>query len=224
MRHMLILLAITAICAGCVSQNSTSLPATSLTIAPLTPTPIHAPETDLSTAYPTVLPNHEDSMELPEYLEMPCWHVPISVEDEVPQGWSRYINAKYCFTFTFPSDWTLVASPHFVALSKDAISLVIGFRKDGEKIAIQRTGVGSGEIETIGAIVFLGQEISKEFLVDEGKIQEVLFQYGTEILADDLVFTISGGNYAANYDSSIEDAILIFDKIVMSFHRIPSKR
>lgn len=221
MKHMVFLLTITAVCVGCVPKLSTltgvtpsSAPSTPLVIMPIQPT-----ETALSTKPFTVVPTPEESVELPEFLESPCryfWQ-----DYTTPLGWSRYVNADYCFTFIYPSDWVLVVHRHFAILAKDeTISLLIGFRKSGENVPIQRTGVGAGEIKTVGKIPFLGQEISKDLLVYNGNIPTVLYNYGTEISASDLVFAISGDNFAITLD---DKTIAIFDKIVSSFQRIPEK-
>ena len=219
MRRMLFLLTLTVVCTGCMSQNPTSLPSEPVGI---TSTPIHSAEPALPVESPAMLPTLEEQMVLPEYLEMPCWQVPVSMEYETLEGWSRYINPEYCFTFTYPSDWTLVASRHFIALSKNSIALVIGVRRYGESTVIQRTGVGAGDIENKGTILFFGKEVSKEVLIYEGRIKDMLFQNGTEILADDLAFAISGGDFAENYElAKLEDEeITIFDQIVNSFQRI----
>lgn len=226
MRYALISLVMIAACAGCGVQHSTA------TALPLTPStaalPLNVNGTDMLAESPGVSPTPGGAKELPEYLEIPCWQVPVSRSQlpQVFQGWSRYVNAEYCFTFVYPSDWVLVTSQHFVGLSKGTILLVIGFRRETENIAIQRTGVGAGEIQTDGKIVFLGREVSKEILVYEDRIHEVLYQYGTEVVVGDLVFAISGGNYDVNYDLAVleDETLTTFDKIVESFQRISPKK
>jgi hypothetical protein len=158
-----------------------------------------------------------------DWLEIPCWQIPAPAPyQNIQEGWTRYLNADYCFTLTYPANWTLIASRNAIALTEDTIALVIGFRKTAENIVIQRTGVGAGEIETVGTVQFLGQEVSREVLVYDKKVKAILYNYGTEISINGLVFTISGDDFSPDYDTaSLSDEILaVFDEIVKSIYLI----
>ncbi|WKZ50007.1 MAG: hypothetical protein QY329_11150 [Anaerolineales bacterium] len=224
-KFTLLLTTLLSMIAGCIRSNTPTSPPAPSTAATLRQTPIPETKTDIPTATFAV-PMTEEAGELPEYLEMPCWQFPVPASYETPQGWTRYIHAEYCFTFTYPSDWMLTTSRHFIALSKNTASLIIGFRKPVENVHIQRTGVGAGDITTVGTIVFLGKEISKEHLIYEGKIKEILFNDGVEIPVSDLVFTISGGDYADNYDTAAlsDETLMTIESIVGSFQRVQPRR
>jgi hypothetical protein len=71
------------------------------------------------------------------------------------------------------------------------VHMSIGFKRAGEDIGIQRTGVGAGDIVRRGTVLFLGHPINREVLVAEGKDISVLYNGGSEIQRGDLVFTIN---------------------------------
>jgi len=116
----------------------------------------------------------------------------------------------------------ITVSKNFVAVSLQAdptIALVIGIRKNTEMVPIQRTGVGAGDIVTVGTVIFLGQEITRDILRYENKDKSVLYNYATEIFVGDLVFTISLDDFRTDYDAAslskeIESQA---DKIIESF-------
>jgi hypothetical protein len=123
------------------------------------------------------------------------------------QGWFRYTNETYGFSFIFPPDW--IVSEHginliYVCPSSTitiGIQLTIGVKRIEEDVAIQRTGVGAGDIITTGKIKFLGQEISRDVLRYQGKDKTILYHYGTEINVDGLIFTLSLDDFYPDYDA-----------------------
>ena len=114
-------------------------------------------------------------------------------------GWLQYLNREAGFSFTFPEDWQLREEPNFIHLSQqdgeDSFSISIGYRQASDPTRIQRTGVGAGEVETIGQVRFLDRSINREVLIYESKVKAVLYNMATEIGAGDLFaeryFTIS---------------------------------
>lgn len=103
------------------------------------------------------------------------------------KGWKTYTNAGYGFSVQYPENWTLkeVIDPvatmkgHAIQLVPQAnpkVMLQIGFKRSSEEQQITRTGVGSGDIITRGAVVFLGKEIQRDVLVALGKDMTVLYK------------------------------------------------
>jgi hypothetical protein len=138
------------------------------------------------------------------------------------QGWCKYVNEAYGFSFLVPPDWGLCERyEHFIRLctpSSPTVFLTIGFRRTTEDAEIQRTGLGAGEVVE-GKIGFLGQDISRDTLVYEGKDKSVLYQNATEIEVATLVFTLSLDDTSTDYDSVAlpEDVQSMVDKIVETF-------
>lgn len=82
-----------------------------------------------------------------------------------------------------------------------------------------RTGVGSGDVISMGTANFLGNKISRDVLVYDGKVKAVLYNMATEIQAGDLIFTLSLDDFSQDYESvdispGIQDEI---DQVVGSF-------
>jgi len=232
---MFLLVFMTTLVVGCVSFPPSAVPAirTPTLLPDVTPTPLPVPTVITPTPLPdltsTPLPENEGcaTETFTENEEVLCWSFETYTYPK-KQGWTRYVNAEYCFSFTYPSDWIITVSKNFVVVNPQAeptIALVIGIRKDKEKVTIQRTGVGAGEIITVGTVLFLGQEISKDILRYENKDKRVLdksvlYNYATEFLVGDLVFTISLDDFGTtDYDtfSLPEEIEALADEIVESF-------
>lgn len=113
-------------------------------------------------------------------------------------------------------------SGHAVYLEPHASSLVrlvVGFKRGTEGAQITRTGVGAGEIVRRGSVAFLGQPISRDLLVLNGKDLAILYQGSGEIRRGDLVFSLSldyRGN-ATDRTALTPETETIADKIVASF-------
>jgi inhibitor of cysteine peptidase len=118
------------------------------------------------------------------------------------KGWLEYKDAEHGFSFHYPPEWTVAMDEraqttsyqHLLWLKPPQYPLVqmsIGFKRVGEDIGIQRTGLGAGDIVRRGTVLFLGGPVNREVLVAEGKDMSVLYNGGSEIQRGDLVFTIN---------------------------------
>jgi hypothetical protein len=141
-------------------------------------------------------------------------------------GWYKYTQPKYGFSFYIPPDWTITDEfANHVGVSpvwQPAVELNIGFKNVRESgVVIMRTGVGAGDIVLRGTVRFLGQTLSRDVLVYEGKDKTVLYNQATEIQIDDLVFTLSLDGFNPNLNYGLvalpADIQLTADKIVESF-------
>jgi len=111
---------------------------------------------------------------------------------------------------------------YFEPRSASLIRLVVGFKSATENQQITRTGIGSGDIVQRGSVAFLGQPISRDVLVLDGKDLEILYQCSGEIRRGDLVFMLSldyRGN-ATDKTALTQVTESTADKIVASFELI----
>ncbi len=119
-------------------------------------------------------------------------------------GWERtiYTNKKYGFTITFPENWeisnafTPSLESHFLILSPKSdsdVQLIFGFKRTGEESRIERTGIPAGEVISEGTLEILGQGITRDVLLYEGKTKAVLYNNGMGIEVNGLIFTINLG-------------------------------
>lgn len=199
--------------AACTSNQSTPIPQPTNTFVP-TPQPTN-------TLAPTLTLSHTPTP------------TPISFASNVYKGWLTYTNAKYKFTVRHPSGWIYkeiqgtinTMSGHavyFEPRSTDLIRMVVGFKRATENAQITRTGVGSGDIVPRGSVAFLGQPISRDILVLDGKDLAILYQGSGEIRRGDLVFTLSLDYRAYPTDKTAltQQFESTADKLVASFELI----
>ena len=149
------------------------------------------------------------------------------------EGWQSYTNQEHGFSFRYPLDWTVgedlrsdsTSTGHLLWLkpqSNQNFVLAVGFKREGEAVGIQRTGMGSGELETRGTIGFLGQEVKRVALVCQGKDMGLYYNRAGEIPRGDLVFTLNLDYVWSCTDSSaLTEAVEgMADQIVASFQMI----
>ncbi|MFO7698857.1 MAG: hypothetical protein R6X16_17120 [Anaerolineae bacterium] len=114
-------------------------------------------------------------------------------------GWQSYENAAYGFALRYPEGWTLTEvtergdtmAGHRVDLVDDADPnnrMHLAYRRADEDVQILPTGMSQGEIVERGAIVFLGEALSRQSLVDRAEDSRILYGGGGEIVRDGLVF------------------------------------
>jgi hypothetical protein len=119
--------------------------------------------------------------------------------------WPRYVSTVYGFSFAYPPEWKVSElSTNFIQISSSDtpdIKLTIGVRWADEDARIQRTGVPEGDIVTVGKIIFLGQEISKDVLKYQSKDKKILYANGIEIRIGDRVFTLGLDDFSRDYDA-----------------------
>lgn len=101
-----------------------------------------------------------------------------------------YCNPDYGFSFSYPSDWQIEERPHFVQLHNGDLALSIGFKRVSENVNIVRTGVAAGDLLAMGAVPFLGRELSRDVLVYRGQEKAVLYAGAGEVEIGDLIFSL----------------------------------
>jgi len=153
-----------------------------------------------------------------------------------PQGyedWLAFTNAAYGFSLRYPPDWTLEENQnpastlhgHALTLKPQQAPLVVmhvSFKRFDEDLLITRTGLGSGELVTRGAVSFLGQEIVRQVLVDAQKDMTVLYGSGGEIPRGELVFALGLDYTGLHTDVTALSADIqaVADMIVASFELV----
>jgi hypothetical protein len=213
---------IASLLAGCQA-----LPAETLTPpSPSTPlgktlTPLAQFDPTSTTPQPTLTPTQtatQTTTSTPEAV------LSTDTSPGVYQGWQRYTNQKYGFSLAFPPDWEsdLGMKEHFLRLnpqSDPTVQLFVGFKRTVEDTRIQRTGVPAGDLFPEGTVIILGQEISRDILIYEGKAKAVLYNRAIEIKVDGLVFTLSVDGVNEPYETlEISDEVqMMADLIVESF-------
>lgn len=141
---------------------------------------------------------------------------------ETHQGWNQYNNSTYSFSFSISDGWVLVEGPNYLCAMQSSEStqiLIIGFKRAGEGVTIQRSEVGPGDISKRGSIRLFGQEISRDVQVYQGKDKAVLYNNAQEVQSKDLVFTFSLYDFFPDYGSAELKPTLqgLVDQIVESF-------
>lgn len=208
-----------------VLESESQVPTiTPTTTSSLMQTPEAAINTLESKPLPTVSPTATyDLFYLPNCVQDSKEGLPIETSPGEYQGWYRYTNEVFGIRFNFPSDWIIrEVESNFLYVCPSSVlgvQLSVGVRHIEEDIAIQRTGVGAGDIFTTGEVNFLGEEISRDVLIYDGKHKTILYNYGTEIRVDELVFTLSLDDFRLDYEGvELSDTIQeITDAIVESF-------
>lgn len=123
------------------------------------------------------------------------------------EGWETFTNEEYGFSFRYPSDWTLEENPgggdgtvmgKSVLLSKDTLTLFIGFKRITEDVFIGWTGLPAGDIDPRAMVPFMGTELESSLLIYEGKVKVIL--YGDAEVGD-LMFAIRLDDFNADYDA-----------------------
>jgi hypothetical protein len=118
-------------------------------------------------------------------------------------GWQKYENAVYGFSFYYPPDWIVTptvnlhtdqVNPNSIAVQPPIGTAIlhVSFRSVIEAIQIAPTGMGSGELIERGAIIFIGETVTRSVLVAQGS--DVSVNYvgpGMELTRAGLVFVIS---------------------------------
>lgn len=85
-----------------------------------------------------------------------------------------YVNEDYGFAFRIPATWTLEeAGEQMVMLTHDGLRLAIAFQAPGSNPP-QLGGLPAGELETVGTMAFMGEEIDQQAVVYKGKVKVLL--------------------------------------------------
>ncbi len=159
-------------------------------------------------------------------LDQPSCAVSIEQMPGGYEGWIDYAHAKYGFSFRYPPDWTLeepqdpvhTMKDHLIWLKSSQAVLAIGFKHLDEDVLITRTGVGAGDLVTRGTVIFLGEPVSRDVLVLEGRDMAVLYNSAGETQRNDLVFTLSLDYVGESSATTLQkDVQAVADMIVTSF-------
>jgi hypothetical protein len=128
------------------------------------------------------------------------------------EGLQTYINHEYGFALNYLSTWTVAAvndvdfvgpGSRSVQLSQGSVTLIIGYRRAGETVAMGGSGAPGGEFEIRGTVHVAGQDVDRHVIVYEGKDKVVMYgQPGLPSLsAGGLEFALRMDDFAqVNYE------------------------
>ncbi|MCJ7624262.1 MAG: NBR1-Ig-like domain-containing protein [Anaerolineaceae bacterium] len=150
--------------------------------------------------------------DVPEPTETPTTHPPEALAVDTPEptvestpddypGWEQYTNEIYGFSFRYPSTWMVEdisyenpvgGTVNMVQLSQDTLTLFIEYGFSYELIGSGGTGIGAGEIQSLGEATFFDQTVATSALVYQGKTKTIFFNApGRIIPVSDLVYVLS---------------------------------
>lgn len=122
----------------------------------------------------------------------------------IDDTWTTYANARYGFSFQYPSDWILneitgsvnTMSGHAVHLlhpTDPTVRLIIAFKRADEDQRIAPTGMGDGELLSRGKVSLLGQPVERIARVALEKDMAVYYGWplGSLPTGGDLVFWLA---------------------------------
>ncbi len=187
---VMLLLMLIAICAACATVPATPI---ALTAPAVIPTPIVS-ATPTATLAPTATPV-PTATSAPTPTSLP----PLVIDDT----WATYTNAKYGFSFRYPSDWKLkeITGPdntmsghavHLLHPTDPAVKMIIAFKHVDEDQRIAPTGMGDGELVSRGSVSLLGQPVERIARVALEKDLAVYYGWPRAAVAGaDLVFWLA---------------------------------
>jgi hypothetical protein len=122
------------------------------------------------------------------------------------------VNDAYGFALNYPAGWTVeeVNDVDFVGpgsrsvqLDQGTVTLVIGYRRAGEAVALSGSGAPGGAFEVRGTTQLLGQDVERYAIVYEGKDTVVMYgEPGSGPLAlGGLEFSARLNDFNPDYDS-----------------------
>lgn len=98
---------------------------------------------------------------------------------------TSYSNSEYGFGFDYLSNWNIQEESHFVQLTRGTLTLIIGYRRLEESVSITGTGTPAGEFQTRGAVSFLGRDVARVALEQEGKVIAVYYDSANAVITVD---------------------------------------
>jgi hypothetical protein len=90
-------------------------------------------------------------------------------------GWISYTNADYGFSFLYPSTWTIQGAPNMLRLTRQSLTLAIGYKWASENVRLGPGNIPAGDFITKNTVKFLEQEVQREVLVYDGKVKAVFY-------------------------------------------------
>jgi formylglycine-generating enzyme required for sulfatase activity len=144
------------------------------------------------------------------------------VESDLYDGWYRYTNLDYGFSFHYPPDWTLEERLHALVFRHEVVDtrrFTVGYHGIDKDLWLFRTGMPAGDFVPRGSVPFLGRELSRNVLVYEGKAKLVSYSYGDATPWGDVVFHIVLEDFADDYEALDlpEEVQSQVDQVVSSF-------
>jgi hypothetical protein len=144
------------------------------------------------------------------------------VESDRYEGWYRYTNLDYGFSFHYPPDWTLEDKLHLLVLTHkfaDTLRFTVVYHGIDEDVWLFRTGMPAGDFVPRGSVPFLGRELSRNALVYEGKTKMMSYGYGDATPWTDVVLNIVLEELVTSYEAIDlrEDVQKQVDQVVSSF-------
>jgi hypothetical protein len=158
-------------------DTSVAASATPRPSATIRPTPRSAPADTPVLPLPTATDEA-----VPVYTPDLAW-----LASESRDGWQTYENAAYGFYLRYPRGWTLTEVTGSVDGADSRNVLRIAFRGLYEDRQIMPTGMSQGEIVPRGNILFLGQTLTRQALVDGDADNKILYELG-QVERGDMVF------------------------------------
>jgi len=161
------------------------------TPTPGTPTAA-ATDTSRPSSLPSTTPSHPVTPSGSAVTRQPTTATPTPQPVQTTPGLTSYSNREYGIGFNYPGDWVLKEEPHFIRLQHGSLLLNIGIQHAYEDLYIGPSGVGAGELQNQGTILFLGQSIPRlALLTQDGKVKAVYYNDPGGIQAGSLMFFIS---------------------------------
>ena len=90
-------------------------------------------------------------------------------------GWISYTNADYGFSFRYPSTWTIQGAPNMLQLTRQPLTLVIGYKWASENVRLGPGNLPAGDFITKNTVKFLEQKVQREVLVYGSKVKAVFY-------------------------------------------------
>ena len=131
-----------------------------------------------------------------------CRLAATTAADEYP-GWFQCVNAKYGFSFRYPSDWKLkeITDPdntmsghavHLLHPTDPTVRMIIAFKRADENLRITPTGMGDGDLVSRGGVSLLGQQVERIVRVELEKDMAVYYGWPRSApTGGDLVFWLA---------------------------------
>jgi formylglycine-generating enzyme required for sulfatase activity len=147
------------------------------------------------------------------------------VESDRYDGWLRYTNLDYGFSFHYPPDWTLEERPRTLVFQHkviDTLYFTVGYHRVDGDLWFLRTGMPAGDFVPRGSVPFLGRERLRNVLVYEGKDKVVSYSYGGTVPWTDVLFSFFLDEFHGDYGALDlpDDVQSQIDQVVSSFELV----
>lgn len=100
-----------------------------------------------------------------------------------------YTQSAYGFSFTYPSTWEIKQDKNFIELVNNAVTLQMGFKKEGEGLQISLNPLPTTTLIQDKEINFLTQTITRNTWLEGDKVRAVYYNRGNDIKVGSMVFS-----------------------------------